>query len=139
MVKYSRKRAQAKRKTGKKLASYRKAYSTWRGRRVKRAELVSRVYSQRWETRLAQHAVAYMPYATEQPISLESTAIYAMGYDPKKGILYITFWTYKMRGPGNTYAYYGVPRGRWDALNEASSKGRYFYYNIRGAYNYRRL
>ena len=123
----------------KKYGRHRKVISTWRGKRAKTTELISRVYSQRWETKLAQHAVAHAPYTTQQPISLESTAIYKMGYDPNRQILYITFWTYKMRGAGDTYAYYMVPPDVWESLNEASSKGRYFYYNIRLNYRYKRL
>jgi hypothetical protein len=111
----------------------------WRGRRSHKRETVERVYSQRWETRLAQHAVAFKPYTTTQTPSLESTAIQAMSYDPKTNQLWITFWGYKQRWVGNTYVYYRFPEKEWIRLNEASSKGRYFYYNIRGKYQYSRV
>ena len=111
----------------------------FRGRRARSLETVSRVYSQRWETKLAQHAVAYKPYATEQLVSGESTAIYAMKFDPHTNLLWITFWGYKQRYVGSTYVYYRVPYELWVALNEASSKGRFFYYNIRTSFKYSRV
>ena len=122
-----------------KVKRVRHAVMRWRGRRSHEREEVSRVYSQRWETKLAQHAVAFKPYTTQQLPSLESTAIHSMKYDPKTNLLWITFWGYKQRYVGDTYVYYRVPEREWIALNEASSKGRWFYYNIRTRYRYSRV
>lgn len=122
-----------------KVKKARHAVMRWRGRRSHKKETVARVYSQRWETKLAQHAVAYKPYTTEQTPSLESTAIHSMKYDPKTNLLWITFWGYKQRHVGDTYVYYRVPENVWVALNEASSKGRFFYYFIRMNYAFSRV
>jgi len=126
-------------KKAKKIHKIRMARTIWRGKRSKQREKISRVYSERRETKAISPMVAYKPYTTDQPISGESTAIYSMAYDPKTNTLWITFWKYKMTGPASTYVYYNVPLQVWTALNEASSKGRWFYYNIRHEYNYSRI
>ena len=113
--------------------------TAYRGKKAKPTEKISRVFSPRWETKLAQHAVAHKPFGTEQNIYGESTAIHSMGYNPDKRVLILTFWKYKQKGPGGTYLYYNVPLEVWKALQLASSKGRYFWYFIRGRFNFRRL
>ena len=113
--------------------------TAFRGKKAKPTEIISRVFSPRRETKLAPHAVGYKPFSTQQNIYGESTAIYSMGYNPEKRVLTITFWKYKQRGPGGTYIYYNVPEDQWKAFNQASSKGRFFWYSIRGRYNFRRL
>ena len=132
-------RTSGKQIVAKRISKRKHIISRFRGQRSKRLERVHRVYSQRWETKLAQHAVAYKPYTTTQEVSGESTAIYSMSYDPKRQILWLTFWRYKQRGAGHTYAYYKVDPSVWEQLNEASSKGRYFWYYIRGQYNFARI
>ena len=128
----------AKKRTPHKVRRHRKVVTRWRGKRSKERERISRVYSERPETRAISPMVAYKPYETEQPISLESTAIHSMGYDPKTNLLWITFWGYKQKKKGSTYVY-KVPETIWIALNEAGSKGRYFYYFIRTIYKYTRV
>lgn len=118
------------------VGKHRHAVKRFRGRRARGKETVSRVYSERFETKAISPMVAYKPYETEQLISGESTAIYAMKYDPKTNLLWITFWGYKQRYVGSTYVYYRVPYNLWVALNEASSKGRFFYFNIRSRFSY---
>jgi hypothetical protein len=122
----------------KRVSKLRHAGSRFRGKRSKGSQLISKVYSPRWETKLAQHAVAYKPFSTKQLVSGESTAIYSMAYNPKKKLLWITFWKYKQRGMGSTYVYYRVNPDVWEGLTEASSKGRYFWYFIRSRYKYSR-
>jgi hypothetical protein len=122
-----------------KVGKSRHAIQRFRGRRARGLETVSRVYSQRFETKAISPMVAYKPYTTEQLVSGESTAIYAMKYDPKTNLLWITFWGYKQRYVGSTYVYYRVPYDIWVGLNEASSKGRFFYYNIRTSFQYSRV
>lgn len=123
----------------KKIGKHRQVISRFRGQRSREKEEVSRVYSPRWETKLAQHAVAYAPYATTGPVSGESRAIYSLEYDPKRLMMWITFWRYKQKGKGRRYVFYKVSQNVWVALNEASSKGRYFNNFIKGKYNYTRL
>ena len=128
-----------KHRTGKQIIKLRTKSKIMRGARTGvGVETISRVYSPRWETKLAQQAVGYKPFATQQKVSGESTAIYSMSYNPKTKWLWITFWKYKQKGPGSSYVYYGVPQEVWEMLVEASSKGRYFWYYIRGSYNYSR-
>jgi len=122
-----------------KVSKHRHIIQRFRGRRARGLETVSRVYSERFETKAISPMVAYKPYETEQLVSGESTAIYAMKYDPKTNLLWITFWGYQQRYVGSTYVYYRVPYEIWVALNEASSKGRFFYYNIRSNYTYSRV
>lgn len=133
------KRPMNARQTHLKVAKHRKMLTRFRGRRAKTKEIISRVYSERREAKAISPMVAFKPYATEQLPSRESTAIYSMEYDPKSKLLWITFWGYKQRHKGSTYIFYGVPEQVWTAINEASSKGRYFYYFIRTKYKYTKL
>ncbi|NNM74102.1 KTSC domain-containing protein [Enterovirga aerilata] len=50
---------------------------------------------------------------------VESSAIDAVDYDPKRRKLVVTF------AGGATYAYAGVPAAKWKALLAADSKGRF--------------
>lgn len=136
--KTTRPRAPTK-QTRLKVRKYRSTVQRFRGRRSTRKETVERVYSERRETKAVSPMVAYAPYATEQLPSLESTAINAMKYDPKTNLLWITFWGYKQKYVGSTYVFYKVPPSMWTGLNEASSKGRYFYYMIRNKFRYSRV
>ena len=140
------KEARKHQKKAKKWAKKGQAYipregslTAFKGKKAKQLTQIDKIYSQRWETKLASHAVAHTPFKTEQPVSGESTAIYSMAYNKEKKVLWLTFWKYKMRGAGSTYMYYNVPIEVWNALVKASSKGRFFWYNIRGQYNFRRV
>jgi len=64
---------------------------------------------------------------------VQSSNLDAVAYDRASLTLYIAF-------KGNrTYRYDGVPPSVFSQLMEAESKGRYFYYNIRGRYPYERI
>ncbi len=65
-----------------------------------------------------------------QLITVESSMIHAVGYDPEKHILEVVFNT------GRTYQYADVPPEVYDSLLKAESKGRYFLAHIRDAYPY---
>lgn len=75
-----------------------------------------------------------------------STAIYKFEYLPAHKVLIVQFWKIRIRKkkivsrqPGGIYAYYGVSNRRYMNFVNASSKGRYFYYNIRGWFRFKRL
>lgn len=56
-----------------------------------------------------------------------------VGYDDEKETMDITFLS------GSTYRYFDVPMDEYEQLIKASSKGRYFWRNIRDNYSYKRL
>lgn len=56
-----------------------------------------------------------------------------VGYDDEKEVLDITFLS------GSTYRYYDVPYDVYQGLVDATSKGRFFWRNIRNDFNYQRL
>ena len=122
-----------------KVRKHRKIVTRFRGRRARGREIVSRVFSERRETRAISPSVAFKPFTTQQLPSRESTAIYRAEYDPKRNLLIVTFWGYKQRYVGSTYVYYGVSYDLWVRFMEASSKGRFFYYNIRTVFQYTRV
>jgi hypothetical protein len=63
-------------------------------------------------------------------ITVESSMIHAVGYDPEKHILEVVFNT------GRTYQYADVPPEVYEGMLKAESKGRYFLANIRDVYPY---
>ena len=63
--------------------------------------------------------------------AVDSSAIVRIQYEPKGGILLVTFVT------GKTYAYDGVPASVYDAFLAADSHGRFFNIHIRDRYPYR--
>jgi hypothetical protein len=63
-------------------------------------------------------------------ITVESSMIHAVGYDPEKHVLEVVFNT------GRTYQYADVPPEVYEGLLKAESKGRYFLANIRDVYPY---
>lgn len=65
------------------------------------------------------------------PVS--SSSIAAVGYDAPSQTLEIEFRN------GGTYQYYEVSRAVVDEFLDASSLGRYFQAEIRGAYRYERI
>lgn len=73
-------------------------------------------------------------------MGLGSTAIVTFEYIPERLVLILHWWKdWKRQIPGEKYAYYGVPEEEHTKLVNASSKGRYIYYNIRSKYNFQRL
>jgi KTSC domain-containing protein len=56
--------------------------------------------------------------------TVESSLLYAVGYNPSTQTLRIQFLT-KWK-PGATYEYADVPREVWERLESAPSKGKYF-------------
>lgn len=62
------------------------------------------------------------------PIS--STSLASVGYDPASRTLEVEF-----QG-GRVYRYFGVPPGRYRALLEADSAGRFLNTQIKGVYEY---
>jgi hypothetical protein len=62
-------------------------------------------------------------------ISVRSSSIYAVGYDPDTRQLGIRF-----NNNPKTYTFYNVPFQIYNELMAASSKGRYYHTNIEGRY-----
>ena len=93
---------------------------------------VRRPVSQRGRTHPME---APMPGMPEQPqkVLLESSAIKRFKYNIDKKVLRIWFVE------GGVYDYYKVPESVVLTLADAQSKGRYFYYNIRTSYDFRRI
>ena len=72
---------------------------------------------------------------------VESSSIYAIGYDDQMRMLFVRF-----RGPGPgtqthpgaLYRYVKVPRTVWTRMQKASSFGRYLGDRVKGKYGYSR-
>ncbi|NQU99157.1 MAG: KTSC domain-containing protein [Parcubacteria group bacterium] len=64
---------------------------------------------------------------------VQSSNINSVGYDEESQTLEIKFRS------GGTYQYYGVPKSLYIDFINASSIGRYFYRNIKGKFNYRKM
>jgi hypothetical protein len=64
-----------------------------------------------------------------QMISVRSSAISAIGYDPVSMQLHIRF------KQGHTYTFCGVPQNIYEGLMSASSKGLYYDSHIRDRYH----
>ncbi|CAN7482590.1 KTSC domain-containing protein [Phenylobacterium sp. LjRoot225] len=64
---------------------------------------------------------------------VESTAVHAIDYDPRRQTLWVTFVS------GERYLYLDVPAEVHQAFLEAESKGRFFQAQIRGRYGFERL
>lgn len=67
-----------------------------------------------------------------------SSNLHKSVYYPKLEYLEMTFHN-KKKKPTTTYKYIGVPQSEMDGLNAASSRGSYFYHNIRTSFKYRRI
>jgi hypothetical protein len=63
-------------------------------------------------------------------LSLESTNLDRVGYDPGSQELLVIFQD------RSSYRYFGVPAVVFENLRTAPSKGAYFNYAIRGAYTF---
>ncbi len=68
-----------------------------------------------------------------QPYPVASSNLASVGYDRDSQTLEIEF----LSGP--IYQYYNFPENLYDELMRASSKGKFFYHNIRNAYPYSRI
>ena len=62
-----------------------------------------------------------------------SSAIAAIGYDPKPQVLEVVFMS------GRIYRYFHVPSERYEALRNAPSVGPYLNREIKGRYDYERV
>lgn len=65
---------------------------------------------------------------TMKRVSVESTVIAAVGYDPSTAVLEIAFTS------GDVYRYYAVPPSVHRGIMSADSAGRYFARHIRPVY-----
>lgn len=63
-----------------------------------------------------------------------SGRVEAAGYYPRGGLLFVRF----TKGLNRLYAYYGVPRRKYEALMLADSPGKYLDDEIRNKYEFRR-
>ena len=61
-------------------------------------------------------------------IAVQSSNIRSVGYDPESGTLEVEF------NSGSVYQYLNVPKGEYETLMNASSKGRYFNRSVKGEY-----
>lgn len=68
-----------------------------------------------------------------QLITIDSTMLYAVGYDEASQTLEVVFRT------GGIYRYAGVPREDYEALLAAPSAGRYMQDHVIGTYPFQRL
>ncbi len=64
---------------------------------------------------------------------VESHNIKSIGYDVAGQVLEVEFNT------GALYQYFSVPDSIYDAFMRSSSKGKYFYANIRDKFEYKRV
>jgi hypothetical protein len=64
---------------------------------------------------------------------VDSSMILAVSYDPHEELLELELHD------GSIYHYYRVPECIVEALLEAESKGKFFNFLIRGAFDYRRM
>ena len=93
---------------------------------------VRKLVSQRGRTHPMEAPLPGMPQ-TGQELLLDSTALRRFKYwiDEKR----LRIWFVE----GGVYDYYNVPESVVITLSQAQSKGRYFYYNIRLEYNFKRI
>ena len=66
-------------------------------------------------------------------VTVDSSMLYAVGYDPASQELHVVFRT------GRIYAYDGVPAAVHDALLAAESKGQHMRANVIGRYPHRQI
>lgn len=65
-------------------------------------------------------------------ISVKSTDLRSVGYDPNSKTLEIQFHN-------GLYTYSNVPESVYTSLMSAASHGKYFHQNIKGNYSYRKI
>ncbi len=66
-------------------------------------------------------------------VTLNSTSVALVGYDPDAGILEVEFTG------GSVYEYYQVPKPIFDGLVSAPSPGHYMATKVKDVYRYRRI
>jgi hypothetical protein len=66
-------------------------------------------------------------------ISVSSSNIASIGYDPVAHVLEIEF------NDGSIYQYENVPQSEYDGLMSAASHGQYLDQHIKGVYSYRKI
>jgi hypothetical protein len=93
---------------------------------------VKKPVSQRGRSHPMEHAALDQPQVP-QTVLMDSTAIRRFKYWIEKRKLRIWFVS------GHVYDYFRVPESVVLNLSQAQSKGRYFYYNIRMSYEFRRI
>jgi hypothetical protein len=93
---------------------------------------VERAVSQRGRRHWAAGKAPGQPQQPQTAV-MDSTVIASFSYRLSKQKLTIQFQS------GHVYEYYDVPEQEVRNLANAPSKGRYFYYNIRTAYEYTRI
>ena len=93
---------------------------------------VKKVVSMRGRSQMMEQAPMDQPQAP-QTLLMDSTAIRKFKYWTEEERLRIWFVS------GHVYDYYKVPESVVISLSRAQSKGRYFYYNIRMSYRFRRI
>lgn len=65
--------------------------------------------------------------------SIESKLLAGAAYDAEKQTLYLRFRS------DEVYRYFGFPAGKYQALLDAESRGRYFLSQIRNQFRYERI
>ena len=100
--------------------------------KIRFTTIVTDVHSPRGRSTFAAAPQVGQPQ-TPQNIFNISTAIAAYRWDPIHKILQIDFVK------GGTYNYFDVSKFTVMSLGRASSKGRYFYYNIRTNFRFERV
>lgn len=68
-----------------------------------------------------------------QLTTIDSTMLYAVGYDEDRHALDVVFNT------GGIYRYTGVPKNVYDGLLQAASKGRYMQEHVLDQYPFQRI
>lgn len=70
---------------------------------------------------------------TGEPIYVSSSNLSYVTYYPESEVLVVGFHG------GGVYSYSSVPESTVEALLSASSKGSYFYYNIRNSFSWSKI
>jgi hypothetical protein len=65
-------------------------------------------------------------------VRVDSTMMYAVGYDEEQGTMDVVFYR-------RIYRYFGVPREVFEALVAAESKGKFMRANVIGQYEFERV
>ena len=110
----------------------RQSFKRSQARVSKKTIQVRRAVSQRGRTHPMEHAGMDQP-DSPQDVLMASTAIRKFKYWIEQKRLRIWFVS------KGVYDYYQVPESVVITLSQAQSKGRYFYYNIRMSFLYRRI
>ena len=118
----------AGKKAGKALTKRTKVQTSLLKRKISQKQVVSA----RGRTSFAQAPLPSLPTSAQGFLML-STAIKSWKYSPKKRILTLTWVS------GHVYNYFDVPASVIQHLENAPSKGRYVYYNVRTSFKYTRV